>query len=76
MYKNMSLKVTKLCETLPTFVTHVWTFFCVCPVALQKNEIVTKTCVAHITDIQAVTGSIVRSISEKWFEVWDRKRRG
>ena len=76
MYKSMSLKVTKLCETLPTLVTLMWTFSCVCPVVHQRIEIVTKTSVAHLTVIQAISGSTVRSISENWFEVWAGKRRG
>jgi hypothetical protein len=76
MYKCMSLKVTKLCETFPTLVTDMWMFCCVCLVVHQKSEIVTNTFVAHLTDIQAITGSTVRSISENWFEVWAGKRRG
>jgi len=76
MYKSMSLKITKLCETLPTLITYVWMFSCVCPVVHQEIEIVTKTFVAHLTDIHAITGSTVRSISENWFEVWAGKRRG
>ena len=76
MYNSMSLKVTKLCETLPTLVTLMWTFSCVCPVVHQRIEIVTKTSVAHLTVIQAISGSTVRSISENWFEVWAGKRRG
>lgn len=75
MYNSMSLKVTKLCETLPTLVTQVWTFSCVCQVVHQEIETVTKTFVAHVTNIQSITGSTVRSISENWFEVWAGKRR-
>jgi len=76
MYESMSLKVTELCETLPTLLTHVWMLPCVCPAVHQKIEIVTKTFVAHLTDIQAITGCTVRSISENWFEVWAGKRKG
>ena len=76
MYNSMSLKVAKLCETLPTLVTHVWTFSCVCPVVHQEIETVTKTFVAHLTNIKAINGPTVRSVSENWFEVWAGKRRG
>jgi hypothetical protein len=76
MNKSMSLKVTELRETLPTLVTHMWTFSCVRPVVHHQIEVVTITFVAHLTDIQDITGSTVRSISENWFEIWAGKRRG
>jgi hypothetical protein len=75
MNKSVSLKVTKLRETLPTLITYMWTFSCVCPIVHHQIEVVTKTLVAHLTDIQAITGSAVRSISENWFEIWAGKRK-
>ena len=61
---------------LNTHYTRVDILLSVCPVVHQKIEIVTKTFVAHHTDIQAITGSTVRYIYENWFEVWAGKRRG
>jgi hypothetical protein len=72
----MNLEVAELCETLATLITFMWTFSCVCPVVHHQIEVVTKTFVTHFTDIQAISGSTVRSISENWFEVWAGKRRG